>query len=649
MRGDTSVPTASADACLFIASICRRWRDLAKRHVSSLLVKEGRAVSHRDVLNAVAFFPRLTHLHLADLSVESLDDAFLADLASSCPWLRALHVGMLAVNGGPHGSNERVITESGLDNFFRQCAQLEHLSLYSSRVSTLPESFGDLPALKALVLRQLPLLRLPASFTRLASLESLLLVGCKELLELPAGFCCLTALQTLSLACSPTLHLPEDLGALTNLRTFDLQDNRQEQLPSSFTQLVSLTRLELDGLDSLNKLTQLRVRGCCELNEAPRALPLSLQALSFSNNEEVASMLDISALTGLRELCLAFVYATRLEAISAHLPNMEHLELVLEEEAEKSLSLLARLPHLRTLMLTEVGSVSNLVEPGGSALQELQQLNIYTRSERFTELPDAITTLHHLTSLQIHAPKLSSLPYAFGALLRLRKLDLSFCSSLAHFPDSLTQLSCLHELNLCDASIHLLPAGFANLSRLKKLDLDQCEQLEALPGDLCDLRMLDDLNTRSCVNEGGSSGRVLYDFRTSVCRLASAPMSPAPATPWEDLHAPCCRAHRAPATPLQRRTLCGGGCGGGREPTAPARCTCRFRTMPVAAPAVAAPAVAAPAVAAPAVAAPAVAAPAVSAPAVAAPAVAAPAVAASAVGPSLPAVAAAPGAAICRR
>ncbi|CAI5935807.1 unnamed protein product [Closterium sp. NIES-64] len=481
MRGDTSVPTASADACLFIASICRRWRDLAKRHVSSLLVKEGRAVSHRDVLNAVAFFPRLTHLHLADLSVESLDDAFLADLASSCPWLRALHVGMLAVNGGPHGSNERVITESGLDHFFRQCAQLEHLSLYSSRVSTLPESFGDLPALKALVLRQLPLLRLPASFTRLASLESLLLVGCKELLELPAGFCCLTALQTLSLACSPTLHLPEDLGALTNLRTFDLQDNRQEQLPSSFTQLVSLTRLELDGL---NKLTQLRVRGCCELNEAPRALPLSLQALSFSNNEEVASMLDISALTGLRELCLAFVYATRLEAISAHLPNMEHLELVLEEEAEKSLSLLARLPHLRTLMLTEVGSVSNLVEPGGSALQELQQLNIYTRSERFTELPDAITTLHHLTSLQIHAPKLSSLPYAFGALLRLRKLDLSFCSSLAHFPDSLTQLSCLHELNLCDASIRLLPAGFANLSRLKKLDLDQCEQLEALPGDL---------------------------------------------------------------------------------------------------------------------------------------------------------------------
>ncbi|CAI5521004.1 unnamed protein product [Closterium sp. Naga37s-1] len=430
MRGDTPVPTASADACLFIASICRRWRDLAKRHVSSLLVKEGRAVSHRDVLNAVAFFPRLTHLHLADLSVESLDDAFLADLASSCPWLRALHVGMLAANGGPHGSNERVITESGLDHFFRQCAQLEHLSLYSSRVSTLPESFGDLPALKALVLRQLPLLRLPASFTRLASLESLLLVGCKELLELPAGFCCLTALQTLSLACSPTLHLPEDLGALTNLRTFDLQDNRQEQLPSSFTQLASLTRLELDG---------------------------------------------------------------------AHLPNMEHLELVLEEEAEKSLSLLARLPHLRTLMLTEVGSVSNLVEPGGSALQELQQLNIYTRSERFTELPDAITTLHHLTSLQIHAPKLSSLPYAFGALLRLRKLDLSFCSSLAHFPDSLTQLSCLHELNLCDASIRLLPAGFANLSRHKKLHLDQCEQLEALPGDLCDLRMLDDLNTRRCV------------------------------------------------------------------------------------------------------------------------------------------------------
>ncbi|CAI5527089.1 unnamed protein product [Closterium sp. Naga37s-1] len=473
-RRDTPVPTASADACLFIASICRRWRDLAKRHVASLLVEKGRVVSHRDVLNAVAFFPRLTHLHLADRSVETLDDAFLADLASSCPGLRALHVGMLAANGGPRGINERVITESGLDHFFRHCPQLEHLSLYSNRVSTLPDNFGDLPALKALVLHGLPLHRLPASFTRLASLESLLLVGCRELQELPAGFGCLTALQTLNLTFSPTLHLPEDLGALTNLRTFHLQENRQEQLPSSFTQLASLTRVELNQ---------------CEIAELPKGV------VEMTNLRE----LHIWNCPSVREIPKFVTALVSLEAISAHLPNLKHLELELDEEAEESLSLLARLPHLRTLMLTGVGSVSNLVEPGGSALQELQELTIITRSDRFTELPAAITTLHHLTSIEIRAPKLSSLPDGLGALSRLRKLDLTFCSSIAHLPDSLTQLSCLQELNLFDASIRLLPAVFANLSRLKKLDLGQCEQLEALPDDLSDLRMLDDLNTTRCL------------------------------------------------------------------------------------------------------------------------------------------------------
>ncbi|CAI7794626.1 unnamed protein product [Closterium sp. NIES-54] len=117
------------------------------------------------------------------------------------------------------------------------------------RFGNLPNNFGNLQALKALVLHELPLLRLPASFTSLASLETFLLVGCEEVEELPAGFGCLTALWTLSLAYVPTLDLPEDLGGLTNLQTFHLNRNRQEQLPSSFTQLASLTRLELDGCD----------------------------------------------------------------------------------------------------------------------------------------------------------------------------------------------------------------------------------------------------------------------------------------------------------------------------------------------------------------------------------------------------------------
>ncbi|CAI5994668.1 unnamed protein product [Closterium sp. NIES-65] len=447
---------------------------------------------------------------------------------------------------------------SGLTDQFTSLACLESLTISSCDVeeldqfSTLPENFGDLPALKSLVLHKLPLCHLPASFTRLASLETFLLVGCEEMEELPAGFGFLSALRTLSLVCSPTLKLPEDLGGLTNLQTFHLKQYRKEQLPSSFSQLASLTRLELDQcsvggllegvgemaklqelfiqdcrditeipesvsglvslrvlvivrcasltsvprrLDSLTRLTQLEVRGCEVLKEAPQALPLSLQALSFVNNEEVVSLPSIPRLAELRTLHLGIVGARCLLGIGYHLSALEHLELALGEDAYEFLFALTRLSRLRTLTLKEVRSLNRLVKCGGSALQELRQLNIHTTCDELTELPAAITTLHHLTSLRILSPKLSSLPDSLGAFSRLRRLDLSKCLSLMHLPGSLTQLSCLHELNLSCTSIRLLPADFTQLSRLKKLELYDCKQLEALPDDISQLAMLDLFST----------------------------------------------------------------------------------------------------------------------------------------------------------
>ncbi|CAI5994606.1 unnamed protein product [Closterium sp. NIES-65] len=702
-RTESSMPIlpASADAAhsLLIASICRRWRRLAQSHVSSLFVKKYRTVSRQDILNAVACFPNLTHLHLSYRSVEAADNTFLADLASSCPGLRALHVGELMLFKGNerHGRKAAcLIGKSDLDHLARHCPQLEQLSLewleeyvnppaslfqlplrtlmlgnnafvldapglsslssltaltienrvlrydqlsslrhltnlvhisLPSNMSTnsedhldfslaqlpcleslrfglwftqfdavfplefphrflkrlqlhhcyhqerlpdsigdvlpslvelsisdcetfsdltdeftsltclesltisscsvyiLPENFGNLPALKTLVLNRLPLLSLPASFTRLGSLETFFLLGCEAVYDLPAGFGCLTTLQTLSLVCSWYLDLPEDIGGLTNLQNFRLEKNCTEQLPSSFTQLASLTRLEVDGcrvgglpegvgtmarlqelyildcpdiselpdsvtslvslrvlmvikcpflssvprrLDSLTRLRQLELRGCALLNEAPEALPLSLQALTYDNNQQMVFLPNISRLTELRKLHLGFVGARCLLAISYHLSALEHLELALEEVAGEFLFALTRLSRLRTLTIKEVRSLKKLVECGGATLLELRQLNIYSMCDELTNLPAAITTLHHLTSMQIHAPKLFFLLDSIGALSRLRKLDLSDCSSLRHLPDSLSQLSCLHNLTLSNTPIRSLPSGLAQLRRLSR-------------------------------------------------------------------------------------------------------------------------------------------------------------------------------------
>ncbi|CAI5481942.1 unnamed protein product [Closterium sp. Yama58-4] len=407
---------------------------------------------------------------------------------------------------------------------------LESLTVCHCRVYDLPEDFGHLPALKTLVLSHLLLRTLPASFTRLASLETFFLHWCEDMEELPAGFGRLTALRSLSLAGSSILQLPEDLGGLTNLHTFYFEKNSLGQLLSPLAQLASLTRLELQGvnselpdsmgemtnlqelyihhcyscmelpeavtslgslrvlriteckdllsvprrLDGLTSLTLLELRGCWRLYEVPQVLPLSLQALWLSENQQLGSLPDISRLTGLRELCLHMVDAACIEAIGEHLSNVQHLELGLTAGAEESLSALTRLPRLRTL------SVSTMRDAG------------------LTELPAAITTLHHLTSITIDVENLSSLPHNLGVFSRLRKLDLSGCSSLVHLPASLTQLSRLQELSVSCTSIRLLPPGFAQLSRLRRLHLSYCKQLEALPDDLTELRMLEHVSTSGC-------------------------------------------------------------------------------------------------------------------------------------------------------
>ncbi|CAI7828415.1 unnamed protein product [Closterium sp. NIES-54] len=77
---DPPLPPAFADAAynLLIASTCRCWRRLARRHVSTLLVKTNRAVSLEDLMAALDCFPNLTHLHLSGSSAQDIDETFLA-------------------------------------------------------------------------------------------------------------------------------------------------------------------------------------------------------------------------------------------------------------------------------------------------------------------------------------------------------------------------------------------------------------------------------------------------------------------------------------------------------------------------------------------------------------------------------------------
>ncbi|CAI7931006.1 unnamed protein product [Closterium sp. NIES-54] len=444
---------------------------------------------------------------------------------------------------------------SELPEQFASLSCLRELTISSCSMVNLPKNIGELPFLKVLTLNLLPISSLPDSFYQLTSLETLCLSHCNALFELPASFGFLTALNSLSILNSPYLKLPDDIGSLTNLHTFRLAENFPQQLlPSSFTQLSSLTSLDLiqcmitelpEDLGKLSNLRELTVQSCSKIKSLPdsltdlvnlkvlkamdcdslasipttlsnlgrlrelalaklpqvaqlsKSLPCSLEILSIGSFQRLIPLLEIPSLPRLRKLSLTSVGLMRGLAACVTLSCLEELELRLVVEAEELPLPLELLSNLRSLIIQSAGRMKKLPEGLGSALKQLRRLEIH-RAVDLTDLTDSFTELQSLTSVEIHAPKLSSLPDGIGALSRLRQLNLENCSSLTDLPASLTQLSCLHELNLRFMPIRSLPFQFGQLSRLKELSLDGCKQLVSLSDDFTQLKMLQNLSFSGC-------------------------------------------------------------------------------------------------------------------------------------------------------
>ncbi|CAI5469997.1 unnamed protein product [Closterium sp. Yama58-4] len=574
------------------------WKDIHTHLLLSATATDLVSNEGKD-LHILALLPSLTHLSVSErisqfqprplpsppFSFAHLPSLKSLDLGSSCPpfdvmfpsespcsLLERLTLSQCdELASFPNDLEDRLpclreLTISECRSFFEQPQQLtsltnlRRLKLSDCSFAGLPHDFGELPALKTLVLHKLNV-DLPASCSQLKTLETLLVTDCAHLRELPEGFGALTALKTLCLAGSPPLILPDDIGDLTNLQTLFLKSYQQRHLlPSSFTHLASLTRLELQdcalaelpeamgelrclrelyiqscshlqklsdsvsallGLEilkvdscsslfsvprscvNLTRLKELELTGCGLLRKAPEFLPASLEALSVGCLHQVTRLPGVYHLPCFEKASLYM--AVFPSALSRSLSSLEHLKLYLAWEEEFPFPLTA-FPHLRTLSILNTG-VLKLPDFSRSSLQELRQLAILL--PELTELPPTIAALRKLTYMEVRAPKVSSLPDSLMALTRLCKLILSDGQSLTHLPASLTQLSCLCELRVHQGSITCLPPNFSRLSRLQILDLEDCKELEALPEDLGELKLLMILNARGCDKLHDDEGQLL--------------------------------------------------------------------------------------------------------------------------------------------
>ncbi|CAI5962241.1 unnamed protein product, partial [Closterium sp. NIES-65] len=325
-------------------------------------------------------------------------------------------------------------------------------------------------------------------------------------LQLPGSLTGLTSLTQLDLDFISEEKLPEGIGKLNQLRQLHIQCCFDlKEIPDSVTGLTNLDTLTIglcsqlvslpNKLDGLFKLKRLEIIGCHPavwLNGPRISLPSSLDSLSLGSYNHAMHLLDLPVLPNLKKLTLNVVNVEGGEggvAVHSAFPQLEHLELVLAEDAEELTFPLASLPQLRILAISRAGNIEKLPGSIGSDLKHLRHLRIENAPE-LQVLPETVTQLRHLTSLGVHAPKLTSLPTSIGALSRLRELDLSDCSALENLPASLTQLACLNKLSVQNTAIRSFPANFAQLTRLKSLDLYGCARLESLPEDFPELGML---------------------------------------------------------------------------------------------------------------------------------------------------------------
>ncbi|CAI5962232.1 unnamed protein product [Closterium sp. NIES-65] len=423
---------------------------------------------------------------------------------------------------------------SSLPDSFGRLSTLKTLVLRSLPLANLPDSFGRLESLETFTMYMLSVTELPEPFAYLPSLRTLLMVGCREFRQLPANFGRLRGLTTLCMVKLPLIRLPEGLEGMDGIqRMFPDDVFNPLQLPGSLFELTSLTRLDMDlvsdeklpeGIGKLNQLRHLSIHCCFNLREVPESLtgltnlntltigmcselvslpkkldtliklkrleltgchpsmwlngsfismPSSLESLSLGSYNQTIVLPNLPMLPNLKKLTLNLVDVAGGEANLSEpsaLPMLQHLELVLAEYATELAFPLASLPQLRVLVISRAGNIEKLPGSISTDLMQLRSLQIEHAAE-LKVLPETISQLRHLTSLEVHAPKLASLPTSIGALSRLRELDLSDCSALENLPASLTQLGCLNKLKLENTAIRSLPGNFAQLTRLKSLDL----------------------------------------------------------------------------------------------------------------------------------------------------------------------------------
>lgn len=158
------------------------------------------------------------------------------------------------------------------------------------------------------------------------------------------------------------------------------------------------------------------------------------------------------------------------------------------EKLKKLPESISKLTQLQSLDLR-----NNQLKTLPESLGQLTQLHsLILRDNQLTTLPESLGRLTQLDSLDLRDNKLTTLPESLGQLAQLRSLDLSN-NQLTTLPESLSQITKLRSLNLSSNQLTTLPDSLRQLTHLQSVDM-RTNQLTTLPISLTQLTQLHSLD-----------------------------------------------------------------------------------------------------------------------------------------------------------
>ncbi|KAI3730982.1 hypothetical protein L1987_62164 [Smallanthus sonchifolius] len=361
---------------------------------------------------------------------------------------------------------------------------LKILNLSKSKLLRASPDFSGTPNLEELYLKNCKnMSSVHPSIGCLRRLTELSMGSCSNLQSLPNSICNATSLESLNLYDYSNLHqLPEDLGSLRCLKVLHVDKTAIKKLPDSIGLLANLIELNLNlclklsalpnNICNLRSLEVLIVNRCPKLEELPA---------------------DLGNMECLRELDVAGTAIKCLPDSIRHLKNLTELYL-----SDNCRSLVSK-SHFHFMSFDFLASptclnATSFLPSAVSCLHSLSELNLSSCSLSDGDIPDDLTGLSSLHTLDIRYNMFCVLPSSLGQLTTLEELYLCSCwklKTVMEFPPN------LHRLTSRDCrSLENIP-HLSNMKFLRHLNLECCCKLVEILG-LEKLNCLQEIYLEGC-------------------------------------------------------------------------------------------------------------------------------------------------------